>query len=79
MTIGDDPMGEVIGREAHGDAIAQEDADAVLTHTPSEAGADLGAGVGFDIEIAASEDVGDYSIELKMIRTGHGGFVIISL
>lgn len=69
MPIGDHAVREIVRREAHGDAIAQKDADAVLTHTPSKAGADLGARVGLNIEIAASEDVGDYSIELKMIGT----------
>jgi len=79
MPIGDDAVREIVRRKAHGDAIAKKDTNAVLSHPAREACANLSACVSLDIEIAASENVGDYSIEFKVIGSGHGGFAIFSL
>ncbi len=62
-------MGEIVGRERHSDAIAEDDANAELAHTAAKLRAHLGSGVGFDLKLTTGEDVRHDAFELDVVIT----------
>ncbi len=61
-------MGQIVGGKRDRDVIAEDHADAELSHSPTELGA-YGTRVGLNLELSTGEDVADNALELDVIVT----------
>jgi hypothetical protein len=67
QAVSDHSVRQVVRGQSHRNPIAQNHANAVLTHATAELRTYDRTGVGLHFELPAGEDVGDNAVELYMI------------
>src|SRR5690242_12192792 len=73
VTEVDPSLGEIIGRQLDGDAIAGEDADAILLHLAGGIGEGLMAIVETNAEPRVRQELGHHAVEFDQVFLGQSG------
>lgn len=69
--VDDHPVGEIVGRQRHGDSISENDSDAIFAHAATKLGPHVRASVGLHIELTTGKYIDDDTFQLHMIVTAH--------
>src|SRR5262249_53763024 len=69
----DQAPGGVVGRDGDGDAVAEDDADAIPAHAPGELRQDAVTAGDLDAKVSARGNLDDVAFELYVVIPAHVG------
>src|SRR5690606_25616122 len=71
LAVDDEPAGRVVGRDCHGHAVAEHDANTMAPHLPGELRENLVAVVEPDAKVSSLRNQDDFAVEMYKLFLAH--------